>query len=67
MSPPVARADIEAKLRQITDEVGRTAEAAKPNLMAIAAAVAAGLVALAFLAGKRRGKRKATVVEIRRV
>ncbi|MGH9059096.1 MAG: hypothetical protein ACRDZY_06215 [Acidimicrobiales bacterium] len=64
---PITRADIEAKLRQISDQVTRTTEAAKPNLMAIGAAAAVGLVVLAYVFGKRKGRRRSTVVEIRRV
>lgn len=78
MSPPahrrtaapgraVTKADLEAKLRQISRQVNRTTEAAKPKLMAVGAAAATGLVVLAYVLGRRRGKRKATVVEIRRV
>ena len=63
----ITRGDIEAKLRQMRGEVDRTAEAAKVPIMAIAGGVAAAVVVLAFLLGKRRGRRKSTVVEIRRV
>lgn len=63
----ITRADIEAKLRDMRGEVDRTAEAAKAPLTAIAGAAAVAVVALSFLLGKRRGRRKSTVVEIRRV
>ena len=63
----ITRADIEAKLRDMRGEVEQTAEAAKAPLMAIAGGVAAAVVILAFLLGKHRGRRKSTVVEIRRV
>lgn len=63
----ITRADIEAKLRQMRGEVDKTAEAAKVPIMAVAGGVAAAVVVLAFLLGKRRGRRKSTVVEIRRV
>ena len=63
----ISRADIEAKLRQMRGEVDKTAEAAKVPLMAIAGAAGAAVVVLAYLLGKRRGRRKSTVVEIRRV
>jgi hypothetical protein len=64
---PVSRDDIEAKLRQIQGEVDRTAQAAKPIGIAVGAAVAVVLVGAASLLGRRRGKKKTTVVEIRRV
>jgi hypothetical protein len=63
----ISRADIEAKLRQMRGEVDKTAEAAKAPILAIAGGVASAVIVLAFLLGKRRGRRKSTVVEIRRV
>lgn len=63
----ITRADIEAKLHEMRGEVDKTAEAAKVPLMAIAGGVGAVVIVLAFLFGKRRGRRKSTVVEIRRV
>ncbi len=70
-SPPaggrITRADIEGKLREMRGEVEETAEAAKAPILAIAGGVAAAIVIAAFLFGKRRGRRKSTVVEIRRV
>ena len=63
----ITRRDIEAKIREMRGEVHETAEAAKVPIMAIAGGVAAAVVVLAFLLGKRRGRRKSTVVEIRRV
>ncbi|HZU72563.1 MAG TPA: hypothetical protein VE990_07300 [Acidimicrobiales bacterium] len=59
--------DIEAKLRRITDEVHRTTESAKPVGMAVAGVAVVGVLALAYLMGRRRGKRQRTVVEVRRV
>ena len=63
----ITRADIEGKLRDMRGEVQETAEAAKAPILAIAGGVAAAIVIAAFLFGKRRGRRKSTVVEIRRV
>ena len=71
MSPgpnePVTRADIEAKLAQIkgvTDDTTEVAEgAAKTGLVVAAIAV----VVIAFLLGRRRGHRKSTIVEVRRI
>ena len=63
----ITRADIEAKIRDMRGEVATNVEAAKAPLTAVAAAAAAAVVALSFLLGKRRGRRKSTVVEIRRV
>jgi len=63
----ITRGDIESKLREMQGEVKETTEAAKVPIMAIAGAVVAVVVVAAFLLGKRRGRRRSTVVEIRRV
>jgi hypothetical protein len=63
----ITRSDIESKLHEMRGEVEESAEAAKTPIMAIAGGVAVAIVIVAFLLGKRRGRRKSTVVEIRRV
>lgn len=63
----VTRSDIEAKLAEIKGEVDDTAQAAKPVGLAVGVAVAVGVVALVYVLGRRKGKKKTTVVEIRRV
>lgn len=62
----ISREDIEAKLREIQGEVDETAESAKGALIAVGVAVAVGVVLIAFVLGKRRGKAKSTIVEVRR-
>ena len=63
----ITRDDIEAKFREIKGDVDATAERAKP--IGMAAAVGALLVAigLAYLMGRRKERKKRTVVEIKRV
>ena len=63
----ITRADIENKLHEIRGDVEETAQEAKTPIMAIAGGVVVAIVVVAFLLGKRRGRRKSTVVEIRRV
>ena len=63
----ITRSDIEDKLHEMRGEVEESAEAAKTPIMAIAGGVAVAVILVAFLLGKRRGRRKSTVVEIRRV
>ena len=63
----VSRADIEAKLREIHGEASATGDTAKTALLVGGAVAVAAVVGFAFLLGKRRGKKKRTVVEIRRV
>lgn len=59
--------DIRAKLGEIRGEVDETADRAKPVAIYAAVGGAVLLVVVAFLVGRRRGQRKATWVEIRRL
>jgi LPXTG-motif cell wall-anchored protein len=63
----VTKADIEAKLRDIRGDVDETAEAARSYLLIAGAVGAVVLLGAAYLLGRRKGKKKTTVVEIRRV
>ncbi len=65
--PRVNRSDIEAKLREIRGEVDTTATAARPTAMTIAIVAGVALLGAAYLLGRRKGKKRSTVVEIRRV
>jgi hypothetical protein len=59
--------DIRAKLGEIRGEVDETAEQARP---VVTYAVVAGViltVVVSFVMGRRRGRRKSTWVEIRRL
>ena len=62
----ISRDDIEAKLRELQGEVDETAESAKGIAVAVGAAVAVGVVVVVFLLGRKRGKSKTTIVEVRR-
>lgn len=64
---PVTRDSIEAKLRQIKGEVDTSATAAKPVALMVGVAVAVAVVGLAYVMGRRKGKKKTTLVEVRRV
>ncbi len=68
-NPPrrITRADIESKLREVRGEVEEKGEAAKSTGLTVALIGVAAIVGMAFLLGRRRGRRKSTVVEIRRV
>ena len=63
----ISKDDIEAKLREIRGEVDSTAEAAKPALLAVAAVAVVAVVGVAYLLGRRKGKKRSTLVEITRV
>ena len=63
----ISRGDIESKLREIRGEVDSTASAAKPAALAVVAVAAVVVIGAAYLLGRRKGKKKSTLVEIRRV
>ena len=64
---PIRRSDIQAKLEEIKGEVDETASSAKPYVLAAGIAVAVGVVTIAYLLGRRRGRKKTTIVEVKRV
>ena len=63
----ITRADIEAKLRAIRDDIEPVGDQAKGGLMAAAPVVAAVLVIGAYILGKRSGKKRRAVIEIKRL
>ncbi len=63
----ITRADIESKLREIQGDIGEKAEAAKVPAIAIAVGVAVVTIAAAYFFGLRKGKKRQTVLEIRRI
>ena len=67
VSRPVSRADIEAKLKSIRDSVEPIGQQAKGGVMAAAPVLMALLVLAAYVVGRRKGKKKRAVVEIRRI
>ena len=62
----ISREDIEAKARELVGAVDETREAVK-NTALLAGIAVAGVVAAAFIIGRRRGSRNKTVVEVYRV
>lgn len=66
-SGPITRDHIEAKFRDVQREVEGVEEDARGYVGLAVAAVAVGVVLVAFALGRRRGRKRRTVVEIRRV
>ncbi len=64
---PIGRDDLEAKMRELQGEVTETAESATSKLVTVGAIVVVGVIAVAFLLGRRKGKKRTTVVEVRRL
>jgi hypothetical protein len=63
----ITRDDLEGKFRELAGDVNETTDTVKSYAVAVAAVVVVGIVALAFIAGRRRGRAKTTVVEIKRI
>ena len=63
----ITRSDIENKFRELQGDVAQTAEQAKSYAIAAAAVVLVSIAAVAFVMGRRKGRKKSTVVEIRRI
>ncbi len=63
----ITRDDIEAKLRELSGDVDERVESAKPKLVAGALSAVVVIAALSYLLGRRRGRRRSAVVEIRRL
>ena len=63
----ITRDDIENKLKELQGEVTHQAEAAKIPAIAIAVGVVILSVAVAYALGRRKGRRRQTVLEIRRL
>jgi anti-sigma-K factor RskA len=63
----ITPADLEAKFEELQGDVNHQAEAARSTAAAIGAAVAVVVVVAVFLFGKRRGNKKTTLIEVRRL
>lgn len=63
----ITRTDLEVAFSRAWGDGQEQAKAAVPQAALIGGALALAVVALAFLLGKRRGQRRSTVVEIRRL
>jgi hypothetical protein len=63
----ITRNDLKAAYSQVLGEGESSARAAAPRAFAVVGAVSLTLLTLAFLAGRRRGRSRSAVVEIRRL
>ncbi len=67
MSAQITRNDLEAAFSRVVGAGEKSAEEAMPKAMMLAGIVALAFVTAVYLVGKRSGRRKASVVEIRRL
>jgi hypothetical protein len=64
---PVTRDDLEAKFRELFTGARDEAASAKGTLVSVGVVIGLILLLVVFLLGRRGGKKRTTVVEIRRV
>lgn len=62
----ISRDDLETQFRSLTDDVDHKADEARSTVVTIAAAAGVVLVIGVFLFGRSRGRKKTTIVEVRR-
>jgi hypothetical protein len=63
----ITRDDLEAKFREVKGDVDKRAKSAKDTAMPFAIAGGLLMLLLVYIIGKRVGKKKSTIVEIRRI
>jgi hypothetical protein len=63
----ITRDDLERRLRSLQGNVDDTRQSALSTAITVGAVVAVGVVAVAFWMGRRSGRRRSTVVEVRRI
>jgi hypothetical protein len=63
----ITRDDLESQFRQLQDSVQRSVDDKKNSVITAAAVGGIALLLIFFLLGIRRGKKKTTLVEIRRL
>jgi hypothetical protein len=63
----ITRDDLEAKFRELEGEVTESKDKVVSTAVAVGAAVLVVVVAAAFLMGRRKGKKRTTIVEVRRI
>ncbi|HKY65882.1 MAG TPA: hypothetical protein VJM49_05910 [Acidimicrobiales bacterium] len=66
-SDRISRADLESKFRELEGGAHEQVESARTTIVTAGVVAAALLLLLAFLLGTRKGRKRSTVVEIRRV
>ena len=66
-SDRITRADLEDKFRELEGDAREQVESARSTLITAGVVAALLLLLLAFFLGTRKGRKRSTVVEIRRV
>ena len=64
--PKITRADLEGKFKMLQDDIQGTADRNKSTLATYAAIAGGVIVIVAFAFGRRSGRKRRSVLEIRR-
>ena len=62
----ITRDDLEAELRAMVDDPEGPVAGRRPTLVVVAAVTVGVVVAVAYMVGRRAGRLRSTVVEVRR-
>jgi hypothetical protein len=62
----ITREDLEAELRAVVGDPNGPVARSRPTLLLVATASAAVVLALVYVMGRRGGRRRSTLVEVRR-
>jgi hypothetical protein len=62
----ITKADIEAKLRRLQGDVEDTVESNRPKIIAAVAVAIVVTLSLTYILGRRAGRKRSAIVEIRR-
>ncbi len=65
-SGPISRDDIKAKLGDLQGEARTQVDGARNQLVTVGAGAALLLLVIAFMLGRRGGRRRSAVIEVRR-
>jgi hypothetical protein len=63
----ITRGDLESKFRELEGGVEETKESAQSSIVTVGAILLVIVIAIAFLSGRRKGTKRSTVVEVRRL
>lgn len=63
----ITRRDLESKFRELQGGVESAGESAKSYALVVGAVAVVAVVGVAYFLGRRRGKKRSTVVEVRRL
>jgi hypothetical protein len=63
----ITRDDLEHKFRELQGGVDEAADRAVSYVLVAGVAVAVGVVVVAYFLGRRKGHKKSTIVEVRRL